>query len=493
MQLLGREEFFMRAEAGLQTKTLSEKDRAMMGTSGKSEKRETGIRGLKPFVADAPAPTDRVVAQSTARHAIAADAPVTLFEKPLAETATDTKTIQKAITQARNDFFERTKTENRVVSAYDVEQDMVVYDALQKHQGVEGYETERNNLNAYTCSQLETFIGERLHVGLSTFRYNISEGELQIEGTNEGALEMYKRGRDFRLKHGKEVDFPRESAEVDGFAQIQSFMTNEDTPIGAKAMFVSPPGREGSIYKMNFYDVFEKTSEGVIARRYSSGLTPAESQERLAQLDARYKGNTVPTDAEFLSKPVFLQPGERGINSADDIHIFMHKEHDYTTKEQLDLVIKACQPIINKIVDTLEKTPNDRAAIERQMRVLMNYADEANDSFNKVTTFNNGLSLGESTDYWVPPQIFEDKLAEQKVRHDNTGCGASGDKDESSISSVSEFGKKEKGKNNCGDCGSSTEDNHYHCPGCKKSYSDETSKAAEDRTKSCGCGFEFGC
>lgn len=36
-------------------------------------------------------------------------------------------------------------------------------------------------------------------------------------------------------------------------------------------------------------------------------------------------------------------------------------------------------------------------------------------------------------------------------------------------------------------------DNHYHCPGCDKKYADETSKAQNQRTKECQCGFKFGC
>jgi hypothetical protein len=41
-------------------------------------------------------------------------------------------------------------------------------------------------------------------------------------------------------------------------------------------------------------------------------------------------------------------------------------------------------------------------------------------------------------------------------------------------------------------CGENT-DNHYHCPDCDHKFSDETAKTAEQRTKKCGCGFEFGC
>lgn len=45
----------------------------------------------------------------------------------------------------------------------------------------------------------------------------------------------------------------------------------------------------------------------------------------------------------------------------------------------------------------------------------------------------------------------------------------------------------------CGKCGLSKGDNHYHCPECPTRYEDETNLASENRTKSCSCGFKFGC
>lgn len=45
----------------------------------------------------------------------------------------------------------------------------------------------------------------------------------------------------------------------------------------------------------------------------------------------------------------------------------------------------------------------------------------------------------------------------------------------------------------CGKCGLSKADNHYHCPECPTRYEDETNVASENRTKSCSCGFKFGC
>lgn len=45
----------------------------------------------------------------------------------------------------------------------------------------------------------------------------------------------------------------------------------------------------------------------------------------------------------------------------------------------------------------------------------------------------------------------------------------------------------------CSACNKSKEDKHYHCPGCRKPYADETDKASSERTKKCPCGFKFGC
>lgn len=77
------------------------------------------------------------------------------------------------------------------------------------------------------------------------------------------------------------------------------------------------------------------------------------------------------------------------------------------------------------------------------------------------------------------------------------GCAGGGSSSTSLIQSItSRFGNSnsfEKSSGSCEDCDKNTADNHYHCPKCKKEYSDETSKSQGQRTKECNCGFKFAC
>lgn len=80
-----------------------------------------------------------------------------------------------------------------------------------------------------------------------------------------------------------------------------------------------------------------------------------------------------------------------------------------------------------------------------------------------------------------------------------SGCAGGGGGGTSSLrgislgSNVSTISGSENFTGSCGECGRSSNDNHYHCPDCKTQYADETSKSPESRTKQCSCGFKFGC
>ena len=110
----------------------------------------------------------------------------------------------------------------------------------------------------------------------------------------------------------------------------------------------------------------------------------------------------------------------------------------------------------------------------------------------------------DNKEFYIPPMEYSvDALmayGTQEVRQVTGGCGGSGGvslnnsrmPEFSKPFSVKEFGDEtENGK--CGQCGKSAEDHHYHCPDCKREYSDERSKSAGQRTQECGCGFKFGC
>jgi hypothetical protein len=406
-------------------------------------------------------------------------------------------------TQLRNGrdvYLAGEQEKSKEIKAYELEQDAVLYRVLAKEKGTEAYEEAKNGLDAYIKMQLETHLGERLNVGISRFTYRIVDGELRTEDTNEPVLEMIDRGRKYRRKHGKAVDWDREAAEVQGLSRIQATLTRPDEEVapGTMMLFASPQGdvKNGSIYKQDFYELQQKMEDGtVIAHRFTSGLTPEETQNRLAGLDHRYLREAVPTDAEFIANPVRIDPGKFGLHTPEDVHTYMHKNHEHMSREKFAVVRQSCEPITQQYIQALTEEPDNRHLQEKLYRALLNYADNVATELKEA---QEGRVVGLNQNYFepvrplIPPRINIDALAQQKVRFTDTGCGGSGDA--SSAMSVVEFGKNsEPGKDKCADCGKDSKDKHYHCPGCTKKYADETSVSAGDRTKKCNCGFEFGC
>lgn len=405
------------------------------------------------------------------------------------------KTLRDKLAEARNAYVVEQQGKNKIVKAYEVDQDVVVYRVLQQQKQSREYDIAKQSLDAYTKMQLETHLGERLNVGISQLHHNIVDGELRVADTDESLLEMLKRGRDYRREHGKQVDWDREAAEPIGFERIEKELADPNTPVGTMMFNITPPGdiENGSIYKNNFYDVHYKVSQRrVISFRFTSGLTPEESQKRLKVLDKRYDRKEIPTEAEFIANPVKVLPGTKGLENPDAIHNFMHVDHKYMSREKFTVIIQACQPLINEYIQSLVANPDNIVEHKRRLDILMNYADNVADELisapegRMVDLFDHR----EDVHPWFPPQIDRNALARQKVREVDTGCGSSGGESPSSVFSVSEFAPSKEG-GNCTTCNQSSADNHYHCPGCTKKYADETH--VENRTKQCSCGFEFGC
>ena len=407
------------------------------------------------------------------------------------------ESLSTKLARARDVFVAQEKGKKKAMDAYEIQQDAVVYRVLAEEKGKLGYEEAKHDLDSYIKMQLETHLGERLHVGISRFTHTIIDGELRVAETNESLYEMIKRGRDYRRENGKPVDWDREDAEVVGFGRIQNMLTDKHTPVGTMMFFVSPPGEvdKGSIYKQNFYDVHHKVSDNrVESYRYTSGLTPEQSQSRLQTLDKRYTRTSVPLDSEFIANPVVIKPGTAGLETPDAIHTYMHVDHAHMSREKFAVVMAACQPLIQEYCRSLADNPDNLAAHQRNLNILMNYADQVAAELETVPAEKVVAFSGTQRDArpWIPPAIDEAALANKKVRVTDTGCGSSGGgESSSSVFSVAEFGKDADGK--CKTCGKNSKDNHYHCPGCTKRYSDETTKDATDRTKQCGCGFNFGC
>lgn len=380
------------------------------------------------------------------------------------------------LSEARRQYVTEQQGRKKEVKAYEVEQDVVVYRVLKQQEGSSEYDSDKESLDAYTKMQLETHLGERLHVGISQLHHTIVNGEMRVADTDESLLEMLKRGRDYRRIHGKPVDWDREEAEVLGFERIQKELTKPDAPIGTMMFFVSPQGdiEKGSIYKNNFYDIHHKVSDTeVVSFRFTSGLTPEESQQRLKLVDSRYDRGEIPTDAEFIANPIKVLPGTKGLENPDTIHSFMHVDHKYMSRKKFAVVLSACQPLINDYRQSLTDDPDNIAEHKKRLDILMNYADNVAEELESASG-SRVVALSDYQDQkdvrpWIPPQIDRDALSRQKVRVAATGCGSSGGASGSKFS-VAEAGQSsytgENAKNDPNLCRCAQGDGpHFHCPG----------------------------
>lgn len=337
------------------------------------------------------------------------------------------------------------------VVAYEPQFDRKAYESLEVK--------NKERLDAYTKRQLETHLGERFNVLLSETRYEINEGKIFGENTNEPFMQMLERGIEYRKQHGNSVDFEREEAEVIGFRKVEQKLTKNDAEIGTMLLSVSPPGEEDSIYKHNFYDVFtlkeDKKGRFIEAVRYSSSLTIEEYQDKLKPLK---EFEDIPKDSDFLKEPILVD--KNLFKTSDEVHSYLHKNHEFITKEEFDQLISIVSPLITSYVNTMSEKPFDNNLQLLTYNAILNKADVAikivksKDEENQMEKYINQSRFSTKMDIFM--------LGRQPVRVTSTGCGASGGFSVSqnlnttaSPFSVSEFGVKNK------------QEEWFSCPKCK--------------------------
>ncbi len=375
--------------------------------------------------------------------------------------AIQSESIQLA--QARDIFVAKEAKKKKQVVAYEIDQDRIAYTELGRHAGKEGYDKAKENLDAYTRMQVETHLGERLNVESSRFHFTIENDQLMPDNSDESMLSMMQRGQEYRRQHGSPVDWAREEAEVYGFEETQKVLTDRQIPVGTMMLSISPQGdvANGSIYKMNFYDVYQKTEDGIDAYRFTSGLDREESQKKVKQFDLRYAKDAIPADVDFLARPVRIDPKHTNLQTPQDVHNYLHKEHDHMAKEEFENIIKTCAPLITGYINTLSNNPAAVLEHERRFTALLNGADEVADTFKK-----KAYNTNEEKQHIIPWYVSEselDRLAAKAVRPVDTGCGFSGGTS-SKIFSVAEFSKGvsiggSPGKDKYGD-------RSFACPAC---------------------------
>jgi hypothetical protein len=261
--------------------------------------------------------------------------------------------------------FTAPQTQSRRASAYEIGFDLqqrqeigMIADPLLRQERLE-------EQNRYVKKQVETLLGEVFNVEQSSFRYDIVDGKLFGEDMPGPALDSFKRGRDHRRIHGNPEDWGREDAEVDGFKKVEQLMADPKMDYGKMVMYPSPPG--GS-YPKNFYDIAVKKiddkGEYVEFTRFSSGLSYDEYRDFLRELGVETPDE--PTDSFFLANPVVID--DPRFRTPDQLHAYLHRDHEFMTKDEFDEIIKGTAPYIRNYVDNPSKF-NLKVAVARALEL----------------------------------------------------------------------------------------------------------------------------
>lgn len=354
--------------------------------------------------------------------------------------------LEGRITKRRNDFITEYKNDFRGtnVLTYEPALDREVYKELRQHRILhpDAYQDMLQMLRGYTRCQIETFIGERLTVGLSKFRYDMrftsdGVGILYGQGMTDNLIEMISRGKDCRNEIGADIDHPRQVAEVTQFEKIQEALGDPKAKLGTTVISFSPPGKEGSSYAHNFYDMFilreDKTGERYVeARRYASGLSIDESLQKAEHLQPGYteelplEENHI--DAFLISRPLVIQKGHEFFNKPDELHKALQGKKDAMSHEEFGnkvLKDKVFSGMVDYYIHTLETDPENTSILRRTLDALMNRADEAAGLRNPVGQTRWGrYYMGPSIPLPIIAQI--NMYGAHEVRQTDTGCGFSG-------------------------------------------------------------------
>lgn len=348
--------------------------------------------------------------------------PTVLWQNP--KQAVTKEVISTHITKARDGLMREESERTKSAATYNLDFDKVAYKALGEFAlgNREVYHAARLELNAYTTFQLQTLLGERYHTGLSKYSYRIEDGQIYPEGATEPFLNMLERGRDYRKLHGSK-DTLREDAEVVGFQKIQEVLCGDETPTGTMMVSISPRGVKGSIYQHNFYDVFTKKEKDgksyIEARRYSSALDTKESLEKARQIDELFGEGENVSDAYFLANPLRVSPTDTQFKTPDDLHAFLHTEHQAMNEEDFSEIIRICTPLIMYYINALTEDPDNDSLQKLSFNALLNKADEVADR----------LEAQEETIFMSTRNVSHRDirtLGYMTVRAVDTGCGLSG-------------------------------------------------------------------
>lgn len=311
---------------------------------------------------------------------------------------------------------------------YNIAFDMQQYQKLREMQYIlnpQEYQQKLLQADAFIDMQLNTMLGERYNRALSTIEYECRKGQLYGQNTDEPAIEMWKRGRDYRKAHGSTAhDQLRESAEVQEFEKIDIVMNHKQVPVGTMVVCFSPPSdKESSIYKHNFYDIYTKTDSGAQMRRYSSNRSLEEYKDKIEALTKETIEGPL-SDLTFKDRaiPIIIIPGESDIKTADDTHHYFHSKHEVMEDETFAKIVAACTGAIERYKTQLREDPKDKRRVGALYNLILLSAQEA------LEKIKNGEETKDVSEKYGK-KMNEDELyclASQRIERLPTGCGDSG-------------------------------------------------------------------
>ncbi len=263
-------------------------------------------------------------------------------------------------------------------AAYDFNLDVIARESIESVEDPVLRQQKLEEQKRYVKTQVETLLGEKMHVLLRVTRYDLKDGKFYGEDMPGPAIESFKKGRDHRRLHGNSVDHKREDAEIDGISLIEERMAEAE--VGDEEFFASPPG---GTYPGNFYDIVTKRAdergEYVEFRRYSSALSYDEYRDFYREMGVETPD--VPTDAFFLSTPIQIKDSR--FQDADVLHAHLHRDHEYMEREEFQDIMRyssgvlenyAANPTLFNLRAAINKADQVRKMRENGIEVIMNYS-----------------------------------------------------------------------------------------------------------------------
>jgi len=363
-----------------------------------------------------------------------------------------------------NSTFEQgSMSDSRTHLTYTLSYDLEAYQKLQvlKDTNLARYRREKEAVDGLTTCNLVTMLGERLNASVSDRIDSMdNRGIMRDRFEQKPLIEWYEKGQQRSKELGSSVqDQLREAAEIEGQRKIQSHLSE----VGKMMISVSPPGKEGSVYKHNFYDVFHRISETDIeVVRYMSGLTVAETMKRLGGLGIDTPSHLV-DDIDLLAHPFEVEIAQAARLTSDDIHDFLHSDiADSLSREEMAMVKNECMPLINRYLLVVAEASNESGMVQRSYNAILNKADDVVRMLKKGSYYM--LEQSDKTDEIASvADMFV--LGSMAVREVDTGCGFSGG---FSFGNSAPFSVLDFSLGSRPDEKDQYESLYFNCPGCHK-------------------------